>query len=155
MLRFLGEYYASAWAARGLVKFFDFQAVFSLFVGVVFGLLLVSAVNTAIVALIGVIYMMAQDGEMPRQFARLNKHGVPRIPLIVAVAIPILVLAIMRQFESLAGLYAIGVVGAISVNLGACTFNKHFGLRCLRAPDHGCHIPRSRVGRSDHRQNET
>ena len=55
-------------------------------------LLLVSAVNTAIVALIGVIYMMAQDGEMPRQFARLNKHGVPRIPLIVAVAIPILVL---------------------------------------------------------------
>src|SRR6476619_8119467 len=94
--------------------------VLSVVVGIVFGLLLLSAVNTAIVALIGVIYMMAQDGEMPRQFARLNKHGVPRIPLIVAVAIPILVLAIMRQFESLAGLYAIGVVGAISVNLGAC-----------------------------------
>ena len=102
---------------------------FSIFVGIVFGLLLVSAVNTAIVALIGVIYMMAQDGEMPGQFARLNRHGVPRIPLILAVAIPILVLAIMRQFEALAGLYAIGVVGAISVNLGACTFNKHLGLR--------------------------
>ena len=123
MLRFLGEHYAAmvggAWFGHG----------FSLFVGAVFGLLLISAVNTAIVALIGVIYMMAQDGEMPRQFARLNKHGVPRIPLIVAVAIPILVLAIMRQFEALAGLYAIGVVGAISVNLGACTFNKHLGLR--------------------------
>jgi nucleotide-binding universal stress UspA family protein len=66
---------------------------------------------------------------MPRQFARLNKHGVPRIPLIVAVAIPILVLALIRQFEGLAGLYAIGVVGAISVNLGACTFNRRLGLR--------------------------
>ena len=123
MLRYLGEYYA------GLVGGTWFGQAFSIFVGIVFGLLLVSAVNTAIVALIGVIYMMAQDGEMPGQFARLNKHGVPRIPLIIAVAIPILVLAIMRQFEALAGLYAIGVVGAISVNLGACTFNKHLGLR--------------------------
>src|SRR3954452_9811253 len=123
MLRFIGERYAES------VGGVWFGQAFSIFVGVVFGLLLVSAVNPAIVALIGVIYMMAQDGEMPRQFARLNKHGVPRIPLIVAVAIPILVLAIMRQFESLAGLYAIGVVGAISVNLGACTFNKHLGLR--------------------------
>ena len=123
MLRFLGERYAED------VGGVWFGQAFSIFVGVVFGLLLVSAVNTAIVALIGVIYMMAQDGEMPGQFARLNKHGVPLIPLIVAVAIPILVLAIMRQFESLAGLYAIGVVGAISVNLGACTFNKHLGLR--------------------------
>src|SRR5438874_8301629 len=123
MLRFIGERYAES------VGGVWFGQAFSIFVGVVFGLLLVSAVNTAIVALIGVIYMMAQDGEMPRQFARLNKHGVPRIPLIVAVAIPILVLAIMRQFESLAGLYAIGVVGAISVNLGACTFNKHLGVR--------------------------
>ena len=123
MLRFLGERYAES------VGGVWFGQIFSIFVGVVFGLLLVSAVNTAIVALIGVIYMMAQDGEMPGQFARLNKHGVPRIPLIIAVAIPILVLAIMRQFESLAGLYAIGVVGAISVNLGACTFNKHLALR--------------------------
>ena len=123
MLRFLGERYAES------VGGVWFGQAFSIFVGVVFGLLLLSAVNTAIVALIGVMYMMAQDGEMPGQFARLNKHGVPRIPLIVAVAIPILVLAIMRQFESLAGLYAIGVVGAIAVNLGACTFNKHLGLR--------------------------
>jgi amino acid transporter/nucleotide-binding universal stress UspA family protein len=123
MLRFLGERYGA------LVGGSWFGDAFSLFVGVVFGLLLISAVNTAIVALIGVTYMMAQDGEMPRQFARLNKHGVPRIPLIVAVAIPIVVLALTRQFEGLAGLYAIGVVGAISVNLGACTFNKRLGLR--------------------------
>jgi amino acid transporter/nucleotide-binding universal stress UspA family protein len=123
MLRFLGQHYAT------LVGGAWFGDAFSILVGVVFGFLLISAVNTAIVALIGVIYMMAQDGEMPPQFARLNRHGVPRVPLIVAVAIPILVLVITRQFEALAGLYAIGVVGAISVNLGACTFNKRLGLR--------------------------
>ncbi len=125
MLRFLGEHYAT------LVGGAWFGHIFSLFVGVVFGLLLISAVNTAIVALIGVIYMMAQDGEMPPQFARLNKHGVPKIPLVIAVAIPVVILAVTRQFEALAGLYAIGVVGAIAVNLGACTFSKHLGLRAF------------------------
>ncbi len=122
MLRFLGEHYGSLTVAPW------FGSAFGLFVGVVFGLLLFSAVNTAVVALIGVIYMMAQDGEMPKQLARLNRYGVPRVPLFVAVAIPILVLAVTRKFEALAGLYAIGVVGAIAVNLGSCTFNKKLGL---------------------------
>jgi amino acid transporter/nucleotide-binding universal stress UspA family protein len=126
MLRFLGQHYGSLVAGQW------FGSAFGLVVGVVFGLLLFSAVNTAVVALIGVIYMMAQDGEMPRQMARLNHHGVPRIPLFVAVAIPILVLAVTRKFESLAGLYAIGVVGAIAVNLGSCTFNKRLDLTLLQ-----------------------
>jgi amino acid transporter/nucleotide-binding universal stress UspA family protein len=122
MLRFIGGHYATLAAGPW------FGHIFTLFVGVVFGLLLISAVNTAIVALIGVIYMMAQDGEMPPQFARLNKHGVPTIPLIVAVGIPIIVLALTKEFEALAGLYAIGVVGAIAVNVGSCTFNKRLNL---------------------------
>src|SRR4051794_36187672 len=122
MLRFLAGYYGSLAAGPAFGHFF------TLFVGVVFGLLLISAVNTAIVALIGVIYMMAQDGEMPQQFARLNKHGVPFIPLLLAVGIPILVLALTKEFEALAGLYAIGVVGAIAVNVGSCTFNKRLNL---------------------------
>ena len=122
MLRFLGEHYGSAVVAPW------FGSAFGLVVGVVFGLLLFSAVNTAVVALIGVIYMMAQDGEMPKQLARLNRHGVPRIPLLVAIVIPILVLAVTPKFEGLAGLYAIGVVGAIAVNLGSCTFNKRLDL---------------------------
>jgi amino acid transporter len=122
MLRFLAEVYGAM--AGGLVA----GHVLSVVVGVVFGLLLLSAVNTAVVALIGVVYMMAQDGEMPRPMAKLNSHGVPKIPLIVAVAIPILVLAVTKEFEALAGLYAIGVVGAIAVNLGSCTFNKRLGL---------------------------
>ena len=122
MLRYLGEVYGAM--AGGLVV----GHVLSVVVGIVFGLLLLSAVNTAVVALIGVIYMMAQDGEMPRPLARLNSHGVPQIPLLVAVVIPIIVLAVTKDFESLAGLYAIGVVGAIAVNLGSCTFNKRLGL---------------------------
>ena len=73
MLRFLAEVYG-AMAVSPAVG----QAL-SIIVGVVFGLLLISAVNTAIVALIGVVYMMAQDGEMPRRLAELNPHGVPLI----------------------------------------------------------------------------
>jgi amino acid transporter/nucleotide-binding universal stress UspA family protein len=122
MLRFLAEVYGTMAFSPGAGQ------ALSIIVGVVFGLLLLSAVNTAIVALIGVVYMMAQDGEMPRQLARLNPHGVPLIPLIAAVAIPIVVLAVTKNFEGLAGLYAIGVVGAIAVNLGSCTFNKRLGL---------------------------
>jgi amino acid transporter len=122
MLRFLAQVYGGM--AGGLAV----GQALSIIVAIVFGLLLLSAVNTAIVALIGVVYMMAQDGEMPRQLARLNSHGVPSIPLVAAVAIPILVLAVTKDFEALAGLYAIGVVGAIAVNLGSCTFNKRLGL---------------------------
>ena len=122
MLRFLGEVYGGM--AGGLAV----GQALSIIVGIVFGLLLLSAVNTAIVALIGVVYMMAQDGEMPRQLARLNSHGVPKIPLLAAVVAPIIVLAVTKDFEGLAGLYAIGVVGAIAVNLGSCTFNKRLGL---------------------------
>ncbi len=122
MLRFLGEQYAA-------MTFGDrFGAGFGIAVGLVVGLLLISAVNTAIVALIGLFYMMARDKEMPRAFARLNRHGVPWLPLLVAVAVPIVVLLCVRDFEALAGLYAIGVVGAITVNLGSCAFNAKLNL---------------------------
>ena len=98
-------------------------------VGVVVGILLLSAVNTAISALIGLFYMMARDGEMPKSFARLNGFGVPWIPLGLAVLLPLIVTAVAEDLEALAGLYAIGVVGAIAVNLGSCTFNKRLALR--------------------------
>lgn len=123
MLRFLAEHYGSFVIGPAAGQ------IFGIVVGAVFGLLLFSAVNTAVVALIGVIYMMAQDGEMPRQLARLNSHGVPLFPLFIATGIPIVILAVTKEFEGLAGLYAIGVVGAIAVNLGACTFNKRLGLK--------------------------
>jgi amino acid transporter/nucleotide-binding universal stress UspA family protein len=118
MLRFVGEQFG--WATLGK----PFGLAFGWIVGVVFFLLLVSAANTAIVAMVGLMFMMARDGEMPQQFRRLNSHGVPLIPLMVSVGLPIVVLLTATDFEALAGLYAIGVVGAISVNLGSCTFNR-------------------------------
>src|SRR5713101_1017548 len=93
------------------------------------GLLLLSAVNTAIVALIGLLYLLARDGEMPRGFAQLNPYGVPWVPVIIATLLPLLVVAFSPDQISLMELYAIGVVGAITVNLGSCVFNKSLGLR--------------------------
>jgi len=64
---------------------------------------------------------------MPRQFRRLNRHGVPIFPLLIAIGLPTVVLLFVASFTSLAGLYAIGVVGAITVNVGSCTFNRTVG----------------------------
>jgi nucleotide-binding universal stress UspA family protein len=72
--------------------------------------------------------MMARDGEMPKGFLRLNAYGVPRWPLIISVLFPLLVTMVVPNLETLASLYAIGVVGAIAVNLGSCTFNRHMKL---------------------------
>lgn len=102
--------------------------VFGIITGVIVGLLLLSAVNTAIGALIGLFYMMARDGEMPRPLMRLNSHGVPYLPLVVATLLPILVLMASPDTRSLMDLYAIGVVGAIVLNLGSCILNKKLGL---------------------------
>src|SRR6266436_4548083 len=98
------------------------------FVGLVVGLLLLSAVNTAIGALIGLVYLLARDGEMPKPFTRLNPHGVPLLPLILATALPSLVVIFSPDQLSLMELYAIGVVGAIAVNLGSCAFNRNLKL---------------------------
>ncbi len=118
MLRLVAEQFGSMTISPG------FGHVFGWIVGVVFFLLLLSAANTAIVAMIGLLYMMARDEEMPRQFKRLNKHGVPLVPLLISVILPIIVLTFSADFQALAGLYAIGVVGAITVNLGSCAFNR-------------------------------
>jgi len=86
-----------------------------------------SAANTAIVAMIGLFYLMARDREMPRQFKWLNRHGVPIYPLIISIGLPAVVLLFAANFTALAGLYAIGVVGAITVNVGSCAFNRTVG----------------------------
>ena len=106
-----------------------FGKAFGVAVGIIVGLLLLSAINTAVGALIGLHYMLARDGEMPKRFTRLNAHGVPWMPLSIAVILPILVVAFAGDLASLMGLYAIGVVGAIAVNLGSCTFNWSLPLR--------------------------
>lgn len=116
MLRFLAEQYG------GLAFGPAFGDFFGWIVGFVVAALLLSAVNTAIAALIGLLYMLARDDEMPKPFAALNRHGVPRLPLYASVILPGVVLLFTipnpnTALHMLAGLYAIGVVGAIVVNL--------------------------------------
>src|SRR5881628_1181363 len=121
MLRFIGEQFATATFSPAVGQ------IFGWIVGIVFCLLLLSAANTAIVAIIGLLYMMSRDREMPRQFRRLNRHGVPIWPLFIATGLPVFVLLFAANFTALAGLYAIGVVGAITVNVGSCAFNRTKG----------------------------
>ena len=123
MLRVLAEQYGTM--AFGPV----FGHWFGIVVAVVIGLLLLSAVNTAINALIGVMYMMGSDGEMPRPLTRLNAYGVPRYPLLIAVGLPVIVLIVTSNFQSLMHLYAIGVVGVIAVNLGSCATNQKLHMK--------------------------
>ncbi len=123
MLRFLGEHYGTAALGPHLGQ------VFGVVIGLVVGLLLLSAVNTAIAALIGLLYMLARDREMPQPFTRLNAHGVPWLPLAVATLLPVFLVVISDNLHSLADLYAIGVVGAITVNLGSCAFNARLKLK--------------------------
>jgi amino acid transporter/nucleotide-binding universal stress UspA family protein len=121
MLRFTGEQFATASFSPAVGN------IFGWIVGIVFFLLLLSAANTAIVAMIGLLYMMARDREMPRQFQRLNGHGVPIHPLLIAIGLPCVVLLFVGNVTALAGLYAIGVVGAITVNVGSCAVNRAVG----------------------------
>jgi amino acid transporter len=122
MLRFLSEEYGrEAFGAQ-------FSHIFGVVTGLVIGLLLLSAVNTAVAAMIGLIYMLARDREMPRSFTNLNSHGVPWQPLVMAILLPVALVLISDDLDSLADKYAIGVVGAITVNIGSCCFNKRLRL---------------------------
>ncbi len=97
-------------------------------VGWVVGLLLLSAVNTAVVASVALLFSMAQDRDLPPAFRMLNRQGVPWVPLIAAVVLPVVVLESTRGLEALASLYAIGVTGAICLNLGSCSLDKKLAM---------------------------
>ena len=88
-------------------------------ISIVFGVLLLSAVNTAIVALSGISFLMARDQELPPIFSKLNSFGVPNAGLFFAVLVPAVLVIAVSDLSSLADLYAVGVVGAIATNLGA------------------------------------
>jgi amino acid transporter len=99
-------------------------------VRIVGGLLLLSAGNTAIAGMTSIQYLMARDGELPSSMVRVNRFGVPAIPAIIAAAVPIIVLAISHNLDQLAALYAIGVIGAVAINISLCVF--HPRLRRLK-----------------------
>lgn len=109
MLAFLSWAYLGPWAELG--------------VRVLGGVLLLSATNTAITDMISVQYLMARDGELPQFLVGLNRFGVPWVPALVASAVPILVLLVSHDLERLAALYAIGVIGAVAINVTLCAIH--------------------------------
>jgi amino acid transporter/nucleotide-binding universal stress UspA family protein len=114
MLRFLGEHYVGQW--------------FGWFVALSLGFLLISAGNTALNGLISVQFLMAVDRELPVSLRKLNRHGVPVIPFFLTTIAPIVVLMFVRDVQTMSHLYAIGVVGAITINLGSTATDKTVSL---------------------------
>lgn len=101
----------------------------SLIISVVITLLLLSAVNTALISLISLLFIMSHDGEMPDVFQKLNRFGVPIYPALASFLLPIFILLFINDVLGLANLYAIGFVGAIAVNLGATSTNPALSLK--------------------------
>jgi nucleotide-binding universal stress UspA family protein len=102
---------------------------FAAVAAIVFALLLLSAVNTAVTDLVSIQFMMARDKELPRQFSGLNNWGMPVLGLLVGTVAPIIVVLLAPDVGTLADLYAIGVVGAVALNLGSCATNRHAALK--------------------------
>jgi nucleotide-binding universal stress UspA family protein len=118
MLRYMGQVFVGGAVGPGVGH------LFALIVSIVFGLLLLSAVNTAIVDLITIQFLMARDRELPSIFQRLNKWGVPSFGLLLATIVPMLLVVLVKDMAGLADLYAVGVVGAIATNLGATATDR-------------------------------
>jgi nucleotide-binding universal stress UspA family protein len=72
---------------------------------------------------------MSVDRELPSPLRKLNRHGVPILPLILTTLAPILVLMFVSDFTTLSHLYAIGVVGAMVINLGSTSTDKMVSLK--------------------------
>ncbi len=98
-------------------------------VSIVFGVLLLSAVNTSIVALSAISFLMARDKELPPVFSKLNAFGVPNAGLFFAMLIPAGLVIAVSDMSGLADLYAVGVVGAIATNLGATSTDRKLNLK--------------------------
>lgn len=126
MLRYMGDVFASAIFSPMVGH------ILSIVVSIIICLLLLSAVNTAMVALISLLYVMSRDGELPAIFARLNSFGVPIVPVLIAFLLPMIITGVISDIAGLANLYAIGFVGAIAVNLGATATNFSLPLAPLK-----------------------
>lgn len=101
---------------------------FATIASLVFALLLLSAVNTAVTDLVSIQFMMSRDNELPRLFGGLNRYGMPVLPLFFSTLIPLATVLAVPDVGHLADLYAIGVVGAVAVNLGTCSTTRSLPL---------------------------
>ena len=122
MLRYMGQIFVGA--AFGPVV----GQIAGWVISIVFGILLLSAVNTAIVALSAISFLMARDKELPPVFAKLNSFGVPNAGLFFAMVIPAGLVIAVSDMSGLADLYAVGVVGAIATNLWATSTDRKLDL---------------------------
>jgi len=109
MLAYMAHHYVGAWGEWP--------------VRIVGGLLLLSATNTAVNGLMSIMYAMSRDRELPEILQKLNSFGSPWIAAVVAAGVPAIVLLFAHDLETLASLYAIGVVGAIAINITLCAFH--------------------------------
>ncbi|HZJ38671.1 MAG TPA: universal stress protein [Chthoniobacterales bacterium] len=123
MLRYMGEVFVG-----GIVGA-PFGHIFAIIISGMFALLLLSAVNTAIVDLIAIQFLMSRDREVPNIFQRLNKWGVPAAGMLLATIVPMLLVLLIKDMAGLADLYAVGVVGAIATNLGATATDRTLSIR--------------------------
>lgn len=117
MLKYIGYYFSSLSFGA------DFANTFSFIIGLSFAILLLSAVNTAIIALSSLVFVMSKDGEVPESFQKINSYGTPYYALLLATITPCLVLLFVSDLIELANLYAVGFVGAIATNLGVNAFD--------------------------------
>src|SRR6184192_1527473 len=123
MLRYMGQIFVGGIFGPAIGH------IFAVIVSIVFGLLLLSASNTAIVDLIAIQFLMSRDRELPKIFQRLNKWGVPSAGMLLATIVPMLLVIIVKDMSGLADLYAVGVVGAIATNLGATSTDRKLSIK--------------------------
>src|SRR6266481_1031035 len=123
MLRYMGQIFVGGAMGPGLGH------IFAIIVSIVFGLLLLSASNTAIVDLIAIQFLMSRDRELPKIFQKLNNWGVPNAATLLATIVPMLLVVIVKDMSGLADLYAVGVVGAIATNLGATATDRKLSIQ--------------------------
>jgi amino acid transporter/nucleotide-binding universal stress UspA family protein len=123
MLRYMGQVFVGGALGPALGHAFGF------IVSIVFAMLLLSAVNTAIVDLIMIQFLMSRDREVPAIFNRLNKWGVPSAGMLLATLVPMLLVLLVKDMAGLADLYAVGVVGAIATNLGATATDRKLSIK--------------------------
>src|SRR5205823_744764 len=75
----------------------------------------------AVNGLMSITYVMSRDGELPGVLQKLNSFGAPWVGAILAAGVPALVLLFAHDLETLASLYAIGVIGAVAINICLCS----------------------------------
>ena len=109
MMAFMAHHYVGAWGEWP--------------VRIVGGLLLLSATNTAVSGLMSIMYVMSRDRELPQALQKLNGFGAPWFGAVIAAGVPALVLLFAHDLETLASLYAIGVIGAVAINITLCSIH--------------------------------